>query len=132
MTRFLLALPLLLATVPAIAQDRPARLAANISYEARGVSPGWQLAIGDRIALRMDPDADGFAIRQYFPRARSRSVEGVRRWESRSAGGAVMTIEARRAPCTLGELTFRDTVTIVQGDRRLAGCGGPRVSGNDG
>ena len=51
MTRCLyaFALPLLLAAGPAKAQTRSARLVANVSYEAKGSGPDWQLAVGDRI-----------------------------------------------------------------------------------
>ena len=127
MKLFLCAFPLLLAAGPALAQSS-GRLVANQNYEARGESPGWRLAIGERIALRMDPDADGFAMMQYFPRVRGRNVDGVKRWESRTAGNSVMLIEARQEPCTLGGERYRDSVTVVQGPRRLSGCGGPRLS----
>lgn len=125
MTRMLIALPLLLAAGAASAQSQ--RLVANQNYEARGQHPGWRLGIGERIVLRMDPDQDGFAMLQYFPRARGRNADGMKRWESRTAGGSVMVIEARQEPCTLGNERFRDTVTVTQGPRRLSGCGGPRL-----
>ena len=125
----LVASSLLLAAGSLTAQTRPARLVADPVYEANGGAPAWRLAIGDRIALRLGPDADGFVTLRYFPRARGRTTEGVRRWESRTTDGATITIEAREAPCTLGDTQYRDSVTITQGDRRLTGCGGRRLSG---
>lgn len=125
MTRLLFALPLLFAAGSASAQSQ--RLVANQTYGARGEHPGWRLGIGERIVLRMAPDQDGFAMVQYFPRVRGRNVEGIKRWESRTAGGSVMVIEARQEPCTLGGDRFRDTVTVTQGPQRLSGCGGPRL-----
>ena len=129
MTRrlFAFALPLLLAAGPAPSQTRPGRLVQNVSYEARGAGPGWQLAVGERIALRLAPDADGFAMMQYFPRTRARTTDGVRRWESRTPGGSTIVIEAREQPCTLGAERYRDTVTVTTAERRLAGCGGRRL-----
>ena len=127
MKSLLFAFPLLAATSAATAQSP--RLVANQNYEARGERPGWRLAIGDRIVLRMDPDEDGFAMVQYFPRVRARNVDGVRRWESRTGGGSVMVIEARQERCALGGVLYRDTVTVTQGPRRLSGCGGPQLSG---
>lgn len=129
MTRFpyAFALPLLLAAGPVTAQTSPGRLAANISYEARGTGPDWQLAVGDRVALRLAPDADGFVAMQYFPRARRRNADGVRRWESRTPGGSTIVIEAREQPCTLGAERYRDTVAVTTADRHLSGCGGPRL-----
>ena len=129
MKSLLVAFALLVAAGPAAAQTRPARLVANASYEAGGSGPGWQLAIGDRIALRLSPDADGFVVLQYFPRARARTADGVRRWQSRTPGGATITIEARETPCTLGDTQYRDSVTVTQGDLHLTGCGGRRLSG---
>jgi hypothetical protein len=126
MKSFLFAFPLLLAAGAATAQSP--RLVANQNYEARGERPGWRLGIGDRIMLRMDPDQDGFAMVQYFPRARGRNRDGLRRWESRTAGGSVMVIEACQARCTLGGVPYRDTVTVTQGPQRLSGCGGPQLS----
>ena len=67
MTRLLFAftLPLLLAAGPATSQTRPARLVANIGYEAKGTGPDWQLAVGERIALRLSPvGEDGFVTFQ--------------------------------------------------------------------
>ena len=129
MTRCLyaFALPLLLAAGPAKAQTRSARLVANVSYEAKGSGPDWQLAVGDRIVLRMGADADGFVAMQYFPRVRPRRAEAIRRWESRTPGGSAIVIEAREEPCTLGAERYRDTVTVTTGDRRLSGCGGRRL-----
>jgi hypothetical protein len=127
MNRVLFAFPFLLTAGLAAAQSAPQRLVADSVYEANGSGPDWRLAIGDRIALRLAPDADGFVVMQYFPRARARNVGEVRRWESRTPGGTTIVIEARRAPCTLGDQAFRDSVTIVTGDRRLSGCGGPRL-----
>ena len=132
MKSVLFAFALLFAAGPATAQSRPSRLVADKSYEARGGGPDWQLAIGDRIALRLSPDADGFVVLQYFPRARRRTANGIRRWESRTPGGTAITIEARQEPCTLGDTRFRDTVTVTTGDRRLNGCGGPRLSNQPG
>ena len=123
MKPFLIALLALLAADAATAQ----RLVANSNYEASGTSPGWRLGIGDHIVLRFAPDQDGFVVVQNFPRARRRTVDGVRRWESRTAGGSIMVIEARESPCTQGGETFRDSVTITQSERRLTGCGGPRL-----
>jgi hypothetical protein len=129
MKSLLFAFPFLFGAGIAASQSRPPRLVANPAYEARGSSPGWQLAIGDRIALRMDPvDAESFVTLQYFPRVRSHNMDGVRRWESRTAGGAIMVIEARQEPCTLGDTRFRDSVTVTQGPTQLTGCGGPRLS----
>jgi hypothetical protein len=129
MTRFLFAfaLPLLLAAGPATAQTRPGRLVADISYEAKGAGPDWQLAVGDRIALRLAPDADGFVVMQYFPRARRRNADGVRRWESRTPGGSTIVIEAREQVCTIGTEHYRDTVTVTTPERHLSGCGGRRL-----
>jgi hypothetical protein len=129
MTRFLFAfaLPLLLAAGPATAQTRQGRLVADISYEAKGSGPDWQLAVGDRIALRLAPDADGFVVMQYFPRARRRNADGVRRWESRTPGGSTIVIEARETPCTIGTDHYRDTVTVTTPERHLSGCGGRRL-----
>ena len=129
MKYLLVAFSLLLAAGTLTAQTRPARLVADPVFEATGASPTWRLAIGDRIALRLGPDADGFVTLRYFPRARARNADGVRRWESRTTDGAVIIIEAREATCTLGDTQYRDTVTITQGDRRLTGCGGRRLSG---
>ena len=125
MKSLLFAFPLLLAA-GATAQSQ--RLVANQNYEARGERPGWRLGIGDRIVLRMDPDADGFAMVQYFPRVRARNRDGLRRWESRTGGGSVMVIEARQERCTLGDTRYRDSVTVTQGPQRLSGCGGPQLS----
>lgn len=127
MTRFLFAftLPLLFAAGPAPSQDRPARLTANVGYEAKGAGPDWQLAVGDRIALRLSPvGEDGFVTLQYFPRTRGRNADGIRRWESRTAGGATIVIEAREQECMLGGARYRDTVTVTTAERRLTGCGG--------
>ncbi|WP_395614553.1 hypothetical protein [Allosphingosinicella sp.] len=128
MTRFLyaFALPLLLAAGPATAQTRSGRLVADVAYEAKGSGPAWQLAVGDRIALRLGADADGFVVMQYFPRARPRRTDAVRRWESRTPGGATIVIEAREEACRLGADRYRDTVTVTAGERRLNGCGGRR------
>jgi len=129
MTRllFAFALPLLLAADPATAQPRSPRLVADASYEARGGNPDWQLAIGSRIALRLAPDADGFVVMQYFPRATSRTRDGVRRWESRTPGGSTIVIEARQVTCTLGSDHYRDTVTVTTPERHFSGCGGRRL-----
>jgi hypothetical protein len=130
MTRFLFAfaLPLLLAAGPATAQTRPARLVANVGYEAKGAGPDWQLAVGERIALRLSPvGEDGFVTLQYFPRGRRHSEDGIRRWESRTPGGATIVIEAREQECTLGTARYRDTVTVTTAERRLSGCGGRRL-----
>lgn len=134
MTRclFAFALPLLLAAGPVTSQSRPIRLIQDANYEARGDSPNWQVAIGSRIALRLGADADGFVVMQYFARATSRTRDGIRRWESRTPGGAVITIEARREPCTLGDTRYRDSVTVATAERRLNGCGGPRLSDSAG
>ena len=129
MKPLLVAFPLLVAAGSLAAQTRPGRLVADPVYEANGSGPTWRLAIGDRIALRMGPDADGFVTLRYFPRARARTTDGVRHWESRTTDGATIMIEAREAPCTLGGTQFRDTVTVTQGDRHLTGCGGRRLSG---
>jgi hypothetical protein len=129
MTRllFAFALPLLIAAGPATAQTRPPRLVAEVAYEAKGSGPDWQLAVGDRIALRLSPEGDGFVTLQYFPRTRGRNADGVRRWESRTPGGATILIEAREQPCALGAEHYRDTVTVTAGERRLSGCGGHRL-----
>ena len=129
MKSLLVAFPLLFAAGALTAQTRPARLVANPVFEATGNSPVWRLAIGDRIALRLGPDADGFVTLRYFPRARARTTDGVRRWESRTTDGAVITIEAREAPCTVGDTQYRDSVTVTHGAQRLTGCGGRRLSG---
>lgn len=126
MSSFLFAFLALLTNAAADQSGGP-RLVANTAYEASGVSPGWRLAIGEHIVLRFAPDADGFVIVQNFPRARRRTVDGLRRWESRTAGGTTMVIEARESPCTQGSENFRDSVTVTIGDRRLTGCGGPRL-----
>ena len=127
--KYLVAFPLLLAAGALTAQTRPARLVADPVFEAAGTGPAWQLAIGDRIALRLGPDADGFVTLRYFPRARASNSEGVRRWQSRTTDGAIITIEARETPCTLGDTQYRDSVTVTQGDLHLTGCGGRRLSG---
>jgi hypothetical protein len=127
MTRFLFAfsLPLLLAAGAATSQTRPARLATDVAYEAKGAGPDWQLAVGDRIALRLSPvGEDGFVTLQYFPRTRGRNRDGIRRWESRTPGGSTIVIEAREQECTLGPARYRDTVTVTTAERRLSGCGG--------
>lgn len=130
MTRLLFAftLPLVLAAGAATSQTRPARLATGVSYEAKGAGPDWQLAVGDRIALRLSPvGEDGFVTLQYFPRTRGRNREGIRRWESRTPGGATIVIEAREQECTLGTEHYRDTVTVTTAERRLSGCGGRQL-----
>lgn len=127
MKSVLFAFALCFAAGSATAQTRPPRLAADISYEARGSGPDWQLAVGDRVALRLGADADGFVVMQYFPRARRRTADGLRRWESRTPGGATIAIEAREAACTIGDTRYRDTVTVTTSDRHLSGCGGPRL-----
>lgn len=127
MTRLLVAftLPLLFAAGAATAQNRPGRLATDVAYEAKGAGPEWQLAVGDRIALRLSPEReDGFVTLQYFPRTRGRNADGVRRWESRTPGGMTIVIEAREQECTLGVARYRDTVTVTTAERRLTGCGG--------
>lgn len=126
----LFAFALLVAAGPATAQTRPARLVPDASYEARGEGPNWQVALGQRVALRLGRDEtreDSMVVLQYFPRARSRTVDGVRRWESRTPGGTTIAIEARREPCTLGDTRYRDSVTVTTAERRLSGCGGPRL-----
>ena len=127
MTRFLFAFTLLFAAGAAPSQTRPARLATDVSYEAKGAGPDWQLAIGDRIALRLSPVGDGFVTLQYFPRTRARNADGVRRWESRTPGGATIVIEARAQECTLGTARYRDSVTVTTAERRLSGCGGRQL-----
>ena len=126
MTRLLFAftLPLLFAAGAAPSQTRPARLATDVSYEAKGTGPDWQLAVGDRIALRLSPEGDGFVTLQYFPRTRGRNADGIRRWESRTPGGTTIVIEARAQECALGTARYRDTVTVTTAERRLTGCGG--------
>ena len=130
MTRLLFAftLPLLFAPGAATSQTRPARLATDVAYEAKGAGPDWQLAVGDRIALRLSPVGDGFVTLQYFPRTRARNAEGIRRWESRTPGGATIVIEAREEACTLGTARYRDSVTVTTSERRLTGCGGRQLS----
>jgi hypothetical protein len=130
MKSVLFAFALLFAAGSATAQTRPPRLVADASYEARGEGPNWQLAIGQRIALRLDRDEareESMTVLQYFPRVVSHTTEGVRRWQSRTPGGATIMIEARREPCTLGPDRYRDTVTVVTAERHLGGCGGPRL-----
>jgi hypothetical protein len=131
MTRLLFAftLPLLFAAGTAASQTRPARLVTDVAYEAKGAGPDWQLAIGDRIALRLSPAGeDGFVTLQYFPRTRARNVDGIRRWQSRTPGGTTIVIEAREQECTLGAARYRDTVTVTTAERRLTGCGGRQLS----
>lgn len=130
MKSLLVAFPLLLAAGAVSAQTRPARLVADPVLEATGSGPVWRLAVGDRIALRLGPDAEGFVTLRYFPRARGRNAGGVRRWESRTTDGATIVIEAREVPCTVEGTQYRETVTVTQGERHLSGCGGRRLSGS--
>jgi hypothetical protein len=122
-----LAFSLLFAAGVATSQTRPARLATDVAYEAKGAGPDWQLAVGDRIALRLSPVGDGFVTLQYFPRTRARNADGIRRWESRTLGGATILIEAREQECTLGAAHYRDSVTVTTAERRLTGCGGRQL-----
>ena len=46
-TLFAFALPLLLAAGPATAQTRSGRLDSDVSYEAKGSGPDWQMAGGE-------------------------------------------------------------------------------------
>ncbi len=93
----------------------------NISYQAMGAEPFWNLAIGDdRIVLRSSLQ-EGESV---WPRVLPRVSDGVRRWDSRSAAGSI-AIEARPGPCeTEGEEIFEDEVSVRIEELVLTGCGG--------
>lgn len=101
-------------------------------YQAISHDPFWLVSIGgDRIVLTLGPDggrADGELDSYQYPRVLPTESNGVRRWES-GEGTQVIAIEAGRGPCTTGERTYEDHVTVYLSGRRMVGCGGRQVRG---
>jgi uncharacterized membrane protein len=97
----------------------------DFRYGAIGQDPFWIVAIGDRIVLTTGPDLVSHA----YPRVLPRQIDGVRRWDS-GEGTAVISVEARRGPCTGARgRRYEDRVTVSLGGRQLHGCGGQEVRG---
>lgn len=124
--------PLLLAPLALLAAcqtyGEPYAPVESVRYSAIGHDPFWLLTIGDdRIVFRLGHDR-GEEAEEYddavFPRTLPRTVDGVRTWDS-GDGTAVITVEARRGPCTgSGGRQYQDRVRVRLSGRELTGCGG--------
>jgi len=131
MTRLLFALPVLAATACATTPYAPVR---DISYQAMGSQPFWQVVIGDD-AIVFRPVAGGGERR--WPRVLPRTVDGVRTWQS-GTGTDSISVTAREGPCADEpregrELRYEHFVTVRMGTDgpELRGCGGRLLSGED-
>ena len=105
----------------------------HFEYGAISHDPFWLVSVGDdSIVLTMGPSggsADGELTTTTFPRVLSKtSADGSRTWES-SDGTAVISLEARRGPCTTGGRTYADRTRVRLSGRELKGCGGPETGG---
>jgi uncharacterized membrane protein len=132
MTRFLLALPLLAAT--GCATTTPYAPVRDVSYQAMGSQPFWQVVIGDD-AIVFRPVAGGGERR--WPRVLPRTVDGVRTWQS-GTGSDSITVTARPGPCADEpregrEIRYEHFVVVRTGDEgpELNGCGGRILSGEE-
>ena len=126
MSRLLLALPLLAATGCATS-PMPYAPVRDVSFQAMGSQPFWQLVIGDD-AIIFRPIAGN--REQRWPRVLPRTVNGVRTWQS-GTGSEGITITARPGPCADEpreghEVRYEHFVTVRMGEDgpELNGCGG--------
>ena len=126
MIRLLLASPLLLAAGCATSPT-PYAPVRDVSWQAMGSQPFWQVVIGDD-AIVFRPVAGGGERR--WPRVLPRTVDGVKIWQS-GTGPEGITITARPGPCADEpregrELRFEHAVTVRMGEDgpELTGCGG--------
>lgn len=126
MTRVLIALPLILAAGCATSTT-PYAPVHDVSYQAMGSQPFWQVVIGDD-AIVFRPVAGGGERR--WPRVLPRTVDGIRTWQSGSGGDGI-TITARPGPCADEpregrEVHYEHAVTVRMGEDgpELIGCGG--------
>jgi uncharacterized membrane protein len=133
MTRFLLALPLLLAAGCATGTT-PYAPVRNPFYQAMGSQPFWQVVIGDDFIVFRPVSGGG---EQRWPRVLPRIVDGVRTWQS-GTGTEGITITARPGPCADEpregrEVRYEHFVTVRMGEDgpELNGCGG-RILGREG
>jgi len=125
MSRLLSALPMLLAA--ACTTATPYAPVRDVSYQAIGSQPFWQVVIGDE-AIVFRPVAGGGERR--WPRVLPRTVDGVRTWQS-GTGAEAVTVTARPGPCASEpreghELRYEHFVTVRMGEEgvELNGCGG--------
>jgi hypothetical protein len=101
-------------------------LVDNPVYEAWGAR-GWQVVIGDDIALRLghdffpDPIVSAVYLYPYRP---ARAYAVGRRWRSRR-GASFITIDALPGPCRPGDgSVYEQNVRVVTHRHDLRGCGG--------
>ena len=133
MKRLLALLSLLLA---GCAAERPQVYAPveNIRYGAISHDPFWLVSIGDdKIVLTTGPSggrADGELTSYAYPRPLPTYRDGIRRWES-SEGTAVITVEARKGPCSTGGHAYQDRVKVYLSGRMMEGCGGREITGRN-
>jgi uncharacterized membrane protein len=132
--RQLLLFPLLALTACA---SRPAMPAAPAAVQYSGIShdPLWLVSVeADRIVLTTGPGggrADGELTSYQYPGASPTLVGGVRRWES-GQGTAVISVEARKGPCSTGGEDYPDRVRVYLSGRVLEGCGGRELGTGQG
>ena len=108
-------------------QPPPFAPVKQVDYAAVGHDPFWMVTIGDdRIVLTLGAEnARPRDLQSHdFPRTLPRVTGDVTRWQA-GEGTAVITIEARAAPCTGSRgTTYRDQVIVSLSGRQLTGCGG--------
>ncbi|MET0239434.1 MAG: hypothetical protein ABW184_06000, partial [Sphingobium sp.] len=99
----------------------------DVSWQAMGSRPFWQVVIGDD-AIVFRPVAGGGERR--WPRVLPRTVDGVRTWQSGTGEGGI-TVTARPGPCADEpregrEVHYEHFVTVRMGEDgpELNGCGG--------
>jgi len=125
MTRLLLALPLLASA--ACTSTSPYAPVRDVSYQAMGSQPFWQVVIGDDAIVFRPVAGNG---EQRWRRVLPRTVDGVRIWQS-GTGADGITVSARPGPCADEpregrEVHYEHFVTVRMGEDgpELNGCGG--------
>lgn len=130
----LLLAPFLVMSGCASAPRAPVSPVASIQYGAISHDPFWLVSVGeDRIVLTQGlagGRADGELTSYEYPGAISTMKKGIKRWEGRQ-GVAVISIEARKGPCSTGGETYPDRVRVYLSGRMMEGCGGRELVGQD-
>ncbi|HWH17392.1 MAG TPA: hypothetical protein VNT77_03515 [Allosphingosinicella sp.] len=131
----LLPLALLALAGCATAAKAPYAPVNEFRYGAISHDPFWLVSIGDdKIVLTLGPEggrADGGLSSYAYRRVLPRTVNGVRRWDSVD-GTAVISVEARKAPCSTGGRSYQDRVKVYLSGRMMEGCGGRELAGRRG
>ncbi|WP_171902463.1 META domain-containing protein [Sinorhizobium sp. RAC02] len=101
-------------------------MAQAATFSARGNEPGWLLEITENAITFRDQDGETFSIE---PVPASVAADNGATYSAVVGGEAfALTVADKGCSDTMTGMPYPKTVTLVVGERRLAGCGGDPAS----